>query len=157
MRDRIGRSGGCLLYKQLIAVACLAYLSLASATAQPDNDALIAFGLSGMWAADCAERPSSSSPHVKFAIMDGMPTRTVLTGVSQTMVMRNLRMIAPDRLGYYLQAPSKEWHYRVVARVGQDIRNHEAIGPDGTAVIKDGKYVASGAPTPLYRRCSDRT
>jgi hypothetical protein len=43
----------------------------------------------------------------------------------------------------------------MVARVGEAIRSHEAVRTDGTAIIRDGKYVASGVPTLLYRRCSD--
>lgn len=150
--------GGAPLCRQLVAVACLALLAVASASADSDADALIKFGLLGVWAVDCTEPPSNSSPQVRFAIVNGMATRTVLAGgLSQTMRMRNLRITAPDRLSYFLEGPTAEAsHTMMVARVGEDIRSQEAVRFDGTAVIRDGRYVASGAPSPLYRRCSDR-
>jgi len=144
------------LCKQLVAVACFNFLLVASATADSDVDALIEFDLLGAWAVDCAKPPSRANLHVAFAIRNRTPTRTVrANGSSETMVMRNLRITAPDRLVYYLGGASKESSYNMmVAKIGEEIRSHETVRADGAVIIKNGKFVASGEPTRLFQRCS---
>ena len=144
------------LCRTLVVGIGLALLLGSSATAGPDGDALIKFGLPGVWAADCAKPPSWANPHVTFAIRNGIPIRTVrINGSYETMEMRNLLITAPDRLIYDLDGPSKESSYNMmVAKIGDEIRSHETVRADGTAIIKNGKFVASGEPTRLYQRCS---
>jgi hypothetical protein len=127
-----------------------------SATAGPDGDALIEFGLLGAWAIDCTKPPSRANMHVTFAIRNGLPTRTVrINGVFETMEMRELRVLAPDRLTYYLHGPTKESSFNMmVAKIGEEIRSHETVRADGLAIIKNGKFVASGEPTRMFQRCS---
>jgi hypothetical protein len=141
--------------RHLVAVACLATLALAPAMAEPDTDAVIKFGLVGVWAPDCTQPPSSSNIYVRFAIVNGRPTRAVqANGAYPVRTMRDVRIAAPDRLVYLLEVATGRTHRRTIARIGEAIRGQESIDAEGSTIIKDGKFVASGVPTLLYRRCS---
>jgi hypothetical protein len=74
--------------------------------------------------------------------------------------MRNLRMMAPDRVKYdlYDSAGKGPTDYIVMAKVGERIRSHERVRADGTTIIKDGRFVpsrfvASNEATPVFQRC----
>jgi hypothetical protein len=51
-------------------------------------------------------------------------------------------------------APGEPSFNVVLVRVGGRFRSHESVGPDGVALIRDGKFVNGGDPTPLFERCS---
>ncbi len=116
---------------------------------------MIKFGLVGVWAPDCTQPPSSSNAYVRFAIVNGKPTRALrVNGAYPVMAMRDVHIAAPDRLVYLSEVATGQMQIMTIAKVGEAIRSQETIGVDGTAVIRDGRFVASGAPTLLYQRCS---
>ena len=150
-------SGGRLaLHRRLAAIVGFVLLFNGSATADPDIDALSKFGLLGSWAVDCTNPPSTANPHLAFApSQSGYPTRTLrMGGFSETMEMRNARIIAPDRLAYFDAGLSPKSSFNVIlAKVGERFRSYESIRTDGTHLIKEGKSVSSGNPTMVFQRC----
>lgn len=146
--------------KRLVAFACLALLSAASAVAGRDDDAVIKFGLLGTWAVDCAKPPSPDNPHTSIAASwAGHPRQTtdIGTGYTQPVELRNVRIIATDRLALlvvYVGLAEEPSFQVILARVGARFRSHESVRRDGVALIREGRFVDTGDPTPLFERCS---
>ncbi len=147
--------------RRLIAGIGFALLAGGVATADSDADGVIGFGLLGAWAVDCRRPPSADNPHAFFAISTpGQPTETIDMGpgVRLTADLRNVHRIAPDRLALlYVGTPQGRSFDIVLVKVGERFRSEQSVGSDGVALIKDGKFVFGGEPTPLFESCSRGT
>ena len=144
--------------RRLIAGIGFALLAGGVATADSDADGVTRFGLLGAWAVDCTRSSSRDNPHAFFAISrSGHPTETIDMGPSVrfTAELRNVRLVGPDRLALvYVSIPEGRSFDIVLVKVDGRFRSEQSVGRDGVALIKDGRFVFGGDPTPLFERCS---
>ncbi len=135
----------------VVLVTLLGILPAAAA----DGDVLRRFGMHGRLAVDCAAPASSTNPHLVYAVSpQGQVTRTLRMDPSLdgTFPMRNLRLLAPDRLQYEETGRRAEFVI-TVARIGGRYRSWQSVQGDGKVLIQDGKFPESGAPTLAFEVC----
>ena len=141
------------------AIAALAAgVALIGPAVAADSDELSRFGLIGTWAVDCAQPDSASNPYVIFAVKDGAPFWILRMGDLQARYgMRQLKAIGADVLDY-TDGPDQagRTHHMQLKKTGARFRSLSSMREDGSAVIADGKFVASGAPTPVFENCPSR-
>jgi hypothetical protein len=78
--------------------------------------------------------------------------------VRLTAELRNVRLVAPDRLALlYVGTPKGRAFNIVLVKVEGRIRSEQSIGSDGRALIRDGRAVFGGEPMLLFERCSRET
>ncbi len=141
-----------------LGVALLAFVALfGSAPADAsDRDEMRRFGIYGKLAVDCAKPASSSNPHLFFAVSrDGKATRTLKMAdpeLDAVLPIRNVRIIAPDRLQYDETGRQSELVI-VIAKEGNKFRSWNSTRADGTVLVKDGKFPSSGSPTIAFTAC----
>ena len=121
-----------------------------------DRDALRQFGIYGKLAVDCAAPAGSKNPHLFFAVSrEGKATRTLKMAdpeLDATLSIRNVRIIAPDRLQYNETGRQSELVI-VIAKEGNKFRSWSSTRADGTVLVKDGKFPSSGSPTIAFTAC----
>lgn len=141
------------------AVAGLASaVALIGPVAAADSDELRRFGLIGTWAVNCAQPDSSSNPYVIYAVKDGSPIWILQMGDLQARYsVRQLKIIGEDVLDY-IDGPDQagRMHHMQLKKTGARFRSIASTREDGSAVIADGKFVASGAPTAVFENCPSR-
>ena len=141
--------------------ATVTFGMITAAQADPTRDALEKFGLLGTWAADCKQKPSGRNPWQTYRIASsGKPTR-VLTmkdgSLDGTFAMTNVKLMAPDRLAYRDTRTTGTLYFDVVlVRRNDRVRSVSSVSSDGKVLIRDGKFVDSGAPTLEFERCPVR-
>ncbi len=142
-----------------VSVAVLVLLtlfSIASADAASDGDVLKHFGMFGKLAVNCAAPASSSNPHLFYLVsLEGKITYTLKVlnpGLDGTFPMRNLRLLAPDRLQYQLTQRQSEVTITVAKTAGK-FRSWSSVLADGTVLIADGKFSKTGSPTIVFEHC----
>jgi hypothetical protein len=136
-------------------LALLVLLGVAPADAASDRDLLKQFGMLGRLAVDCAAPASSSNPYTTFAVSpQGQVTYTLkmTPDLDGTFPMRNLRLLAPDRLQYDQTGRQSELTI-TVARIAGKIRSWRSVRADGVVLIADGKFPKTGAPTIAFAFC----
>ena len=134
----------------LALLALLVPLGIAPADAASDRDVLKLFGMLGRIAVDCAAPASRSNPHVIFSVSpQGNVTRTLNMmepTLDGTFPIRNVRLLAPDRLQYEETGRQSELTTTLVKIAGK-IRSWRSVRADGTVLIADGKFPKTGTPT----------
>ena len=139
----------------LVSLGFITLLGSAPADAS-DRDVLRQFGMYGKLAVDCAAPASSKNPHLFFAVSrEGKATRTLKTAdpeLDATLPIRNMRIIAPDRLQYDETGRQSELVI-VIAKEGNKFRSWNSTRADGTVLVKDGKFPSSGSPTITFTAC----
>jgi hypothetical protein len=121
-----------------------------------DRDVLRQFGMLGKLAVDCAAPASGTNPHLFFAVSrEGKATRTLKTAdpdLDATLSIRNVRLIAPDRLQYDETGRQSELVI-TIAKIGGKFRSWHSVRADGTVLVADGKFPSSGSPTIAFTAC----
>ena len=148
-----------------IAIVFGALLVALPARADAVLDVIRTAGLLGTWAESCAAGPSRWNWFVTFYVTGNSTVRRkgetggddpVLDGavdsaqrVTPTMVRLRLRNDDPN------WGPDNGTIYDAEAEL-RDGKWHvlNSVRRDGTQLIKDGKFVASGKPTPVLQRCN---
>ena len=142
-------------FTSLVLLGFITLLGSAPADAS-DRDVLRQFGMYGKLAVDCAAPASSKNPHLFFAVSrEGKATRTLKTAdpeLDATLPIRNVRIIAPDRLQYDETGRQSELVI-VIAKDGNKFRSWSSTRADGTVLVKDGKFPSSGSPTIAFTAC----
>ena len=142
---------------RLALLALLVLLGIAPACAASDRDVLKQFGMLGRFALDCAAPASSNNPHTAFAVSpQGRVTYTLkmTPDLDGTFPMRNLRLLAPDRLQYEQTGRQSELTI-TVARIAGKFRSWNSVRADGTVLIADGKFPKTGSPTLTFTFCGN--
>ena len=139
-----------------IVLALLTLLTLlGSPAAASDGDVLRQFGMQGRQALDCAAPASRSNPHVIYSVSpQGNVTRNLRmeAALDGTFPMRNLRLLAPDRLQFEETGRRAEFII-TIARIAGKFRSWHSIQADGTVLIQDGKFLSSGSATLAFEVC----
>jgi hypothetical protein len=136
-----------------VALCCTLLCDQAAAA---DADVLRQFGMLGRLAVDCKAPYSRTNPHLIFvASPKGKVTRTLNRARDRdgTFPMRNLRLLAPDRLQY--QEISRGFEKTMtVARIDGKFRFWSSVQSDGAVLIADGKLSNTGAATFTFQKCA---
>lgn len=144
-------------FRRLVLVASALLLLLAPAIAVQDVGGIAAeWGLLGTWAVDCARPPSLDSAHLSFVRAGNKLVHRRNFGERRdefpVTAARNRR---DGSLEIELKLASLgERRIVVFAKAGEGKKRamlNRAIGGDYS--IRDGKFVGSGAPTPVQTRC----
>jgi hypothetical protein len=139
----------------LALLAPLTLFGIAPAVAASDGNVLKQFGILGRQAVNCAAPASRSNPHVIFSVSpQGKPTRTLkmTPELDGTFPMRNLRLLAPDRLQFEETGRQSELTI-TIAKIAGKFRSWRSVRADGTVLIADGKFPNTGSPTLAFEKC----
>ncbi len=135
----------------------VALCMLSSRAAASDVDVLRQFGLLGRIAVDCKAPPSSNNPHLIYAVSpQGKLTRTLkmTSDLDGSFPMRNVRLLAPDRLQHDETGRQSDLTI-TVAKIDGKFRSWRSVRADGTVLIADGKFPKTGAPTIVFEKCAN--
>ena len=139
-----------------LALVALSTLLGSQATAS-DVDVLRKFGLFGRIAVDCNAPHSINNPHLIYAVSSqGRLTRTLkmTPELDGSFPMRNVRLLAPDRLQH--DETGKQTDLTItIAKIGGKFRSWRSVRADGTVLIADGKFPKTGAPTIVFQKCAN--
>jgi hypothetical protein len=132
-----------------IAVPALAADSLKAAMTQ--------FGLIGEWAAQCSQPPGKDNAHTHWSAnseTEGALLTDFGGGMTMTYVVNSAELVGATRIGLRLvNSDGTRLKLVVEKRVGR-VRTLSSVGSDGNALIKDGRFVSSGADTVAQERCN---
>jgi hypothetical protein len=132
--------------------AAAAVTLLGEAWAGPESDAVRQFGLPGWWLLDCSKPVSKSNPAMAFAVPELAPPFVMMKANSpsdRTVLMRDARIIAPDRLAYTDGGLVME----LLKRDGRLIVDKITKKKTGEVLVKDGKDLKHGDRGNLFERC----
>jgi hypothetical protein len=129
-----------------------------SALAGPDSDRLNQAGILGSWAVNCNAPPSKTNPYQLFApSSSGSPTRTLQMDnpdLDGTLTIKDVRIIASDRVGLSWTGRSGNVLRMVVLKAGNRLKGFESVRvSDGKVLVKDGRFTGSGGETPWFTKC----
>jgi hypothetical protein len=150
--------------KGIATVFGLVLLAL-PAHADATLDVIRAAGLLGTWAESCAAGPSLQNWFVTFYVTGNATVRrkgvrgkddAVLDGT-----VDSAERLTPTTVRMRLRNDDPNWGdangaiYDAVIEI-RDGKSHalSSVRGDGTQLIKEGKFVASGNPTPVLQRCN---
>jgi hypothetical protein len=140
----------------LALLVIITLLGIAPADAASDGDVLKQFGLLGRLAVNCAAPASSGNPYLIYAVSpQGKVTRTLKMmepTLDGTFPMRNVRLLAPDRLQHDETGRQSELTI-TVAKIAGKFRSWRSVRADGTVLIADGKFPGTGSPTIAFVSC----
>jgi hypothetical protein len=122
------------------------------ARAGPESDAVRQFGLPGWWLVDCTKPVTLSNPAMAFAAPKLAPPFVMMKANSphdRTVLMRDARMIAPDRLAYTDGSVVME----LLKRDGRLIVDKVTKTKTGEVLVKDGKDLKHGDRGNVFERC----
>lgn len=131
-------------------------LTMASAHAGPDSDALTKFGLIGSWAIDCRAPPSLANPFQTFvASAAGQPTRQLIVGnpdIDRIEPIHDAALIAEDRLRLSF-AQNGLMITVVLLKDHGRIRPIESVTSSGLTVVSHGIVQRNGEATSWLEKC----
>jgi hypothetical protein len=137
--------------------AAIAVALLGDAWADPNSETVRRFGLLGEWRPECAKPAGGNNPQLLFVTPEqGLPTKTLQMNspFDGTIEMREARIIAPDRLAYTETDKFGTYAIVLLMRDGH-LRSFQSTKMNtGEVLIRDGKFLGTGAPTPLFQQCS---
>jgi hypothetical protein len=122
-------------------------------------------GLLGTWAESCAAGPSRQNWFVTFYVTGNTTVRRKGVRGSDDPgldgTVDSAERLTPTTVRMRLRNDDPNWGadngavYDTEAEL-RDGKWHvlSSVRPDGTQLIKDGKFVASGKPTPILQRCN---
>lgn len=152
----------------MAALALILPLSLAarSATAQSLTPAgiLQGQGVLGTWAASCSAGPSAGNIFTTYyTTQKGEARRRTDRGAEGMLdgAVDAARLLPGNRLRMRLRNDDQNWGRQngataeiVVTISRRKMQTVEAFSNDGTEVIREGRFVHGGAPSPTLERCS---
>jgi hypothetical protein len=131
-------------------------LAIAPAFAEGASDAAAAWGLLGVWSLDCAKAASRETPRLSFVRIGGkLAHRRDFGDVKDEFPVLAAQRRSDGSLEVMLDLASfGERRTVVFAKAGDQKKRAVANWSDkGEYSIRDGKFVANGAPTPVQTRC----
>ena len=140
----------------LALIALFTTLGMGPVNAGSDDEAMKTFGMLGRMAINCSATPSRENPHVVYAVSpQGGVTRTLIMepDLNGTFVMRNVRLLAPDRLQFQ-EAGRRSEFVVTVAKIDGRFRTWQSVQADGTMLIDNGKFINGGTTSPVFEKCS---
>jgi hypothetical protein len=138
--------------RRVCICAATAVTLLGEAWAGPESDAVRQFGLPGWWLVDCTKPVSMSNPAMAFAAPKLAPPFVMMKANSprdRTVLMRDARIIALDRLAYTDGSVVTE----LLKRDGRLIVDKITKKNTGEVLVKDGKDLKRGDRGNLFERC----
>jgi hypothetical protein len=121
--------------------------------AGPDSDAVRQFGLVGVWRVDCTKPVDiMTNWEVVFAAPEhGLPT---MAGYwSGLLELRDVRIIAPDRLTYSHMGNSGQIVSEMVKQNGRIFNDLVVVKGTGKVLFKDGINAETGEGSPTLEPC----
>ena len=143
----------------LLIAVCLYAAScedLPKPTGAVGPDVLVASGLSGTWAIDCASDASRSNPYIIYSVpVTGEPAEQFLAHdprLDRTTRMRDIRALEGQKVAWTQRVADKT--VDVIVQVeAQKQRVWRSVLSDGTIFIADGRF-GSGQDTPWFNKCA---
>ena len=135
------------------------------AHADPTLDVIRTAGLLGTWAESCSAGPSRQNWFVTFYVTGTATVRRKgVRGDSDPVLdgtVDSAERLTPTTVRVRLRNDDPNWGdangavYDAVVEI-RDGKSHalSSTRGDGTPLIKEGKFVASGNPTPVLQRCN---
>ena len=148
-----------------IAIVLGVLLLALPAHADPTLDVISRAGLLGTWAESCAAGPSRQNWFVTFyAAANGTVGRKGVRGTGDPVLngtVDSAERLTPTMVRLRLRNDDPNWGdangatYDSVVEI-RDGKSQalSSIRGDGAQLIKEGKFVASGNPTPILQRCN---
>ena len=142
-------------FRQAVFASALFWVGPAHAAS--DVEILKEFGMFGRIAVDCSAPYSNSNPHLIYAVSSqGKITRTLEMNpeLNGSFVIRKMRMLGPNVLQHEETGRQSELTI-TVNKIDGRYRSWRSVRADGTVLIADGKFPASGNPTVSFEKCKD--
>lgn len=127
------------------------------ASAQDSAAVAESWGLLGTWSVDCAQAASKSNAHLSFVRVDGqLMHRRDFGELRDEYPIRSATAAADGSLEILVDLrPAGKARTIVFARAGEGKKRAiQNRGEQGDYTIRNGKFVANGAPTPVQTRCA---
>jgi hypothetical protein len=148
------------------ALAALAALLPASATAGTTWEVLQGFGWTGSWAVSCNEPPNGSNIWtIVFAQADGSVRRNLDRGGGSILMgtVDSAQIAAGNMLQARLRNDDAKWgagnglYFDVIMQKSDNggIRAFQSKGSDGKQYVKDGVFAVTGNPSSWSYKCRE--
>ena len=129
------------------------------ARAQTVQNVLAEAGVLGRWAIDCSRPPSNNNVHTIYApTPSGDVTVTYDYGAGLAVTVNRLltaRQIEAERVSYRQENEKTGLQLDVVVTVTPtNLRVWSSTRTSGEMLVRDGKFTATGAESPLQARCN---
>ena len=133
----------------------------APAAVASDASEIEAFGILGVWAIDCSQPPSGENANIERSVASAGKVHSLWRfdekGDGYLAELFDLELRGTDTLAMTNINLRDGNRFRVVLQKRDDrSRSIESTGSDGKKLISDGKFVASGLPTPSFTRCAQK-
>jgi hypothetical protein len=143
----------------ILSVACIYAAGcedLPKPTGAVGPGVLVASGLTGTWAVDCASDASRNNPYIIYSVPDtGEPAEQFLARdprLDRTTRMRDIRALEGQKVAWTQRVADKT--VDVIVQVeAQKQRVWRSVLSDGTIFIADGRF-GSGQDTPWFNKCA---
>jgi hypothetical protein len=143
--------------RRVCICAATAVAILGEAWASPESDAVRQFGLPGWWLVDCTKPVSMSNPAMAFAAPELSPPFVMFKPIGGMVVMRDARIIAPNRLAYtdYSMFGGKFGGIvmELFKRDGRLVVDKITVKNTSEVLVKDGKDLKHGDRGNLFEPC----
>jgi hypothetical protein len=140
----------------LVAGSAIAFPALAGENLSL-KQAMTKFGLIGEWAAHCSQPPSKDNAHTHWSANSDTKGQLLTDFGDQTMTydatLAELVGAARIRLQVVDNRNATQLELIIEKREGR-VRTLSSVRSDGSALIKDGKFVSSGADTVAQQHCN---
>ena len=137
------------------------FVAPAPAAVASDASVIEAFGILGVWAIDCSQPPSGENAHIERSVTSAGKVHSLWRyddkGGGDLAELVDMEPRGTDAFALTNINLRNGNRFRVVLQKRDDkTRSIESTGSDGKKLISDGKFVASGLPTPSFTRCAQK-
>jgi hypothetical protein len=142
-----------------ILIAALAIALPALAAENPSlKQAMTKFGLIGEWAAQCSQPPSKDNARTHWSARSETKGELLTDfgdGHTMTYDINSGELVGADRIRLRLVNNQQSTPLElIIEKRNGHVRTLSSLRGDGSALIKDGKFVSSGADTVAQERCN---
>jgi hypothetical protein len=140
-------------------LTCLAALLGSPAHANSsDNDAMRKTGLIGNWAMDCSSPYGPTNAWMSYAIHGSGPVRILnyRKGLDGTFDLSGFKLIDQNHVSFFDRNSEGTVFETVYEKTSNRLQSISSKRGDGVFLIKDGKFVSSGQPTPVFQKCTKK-
>ena len=112
-------------------------------------------GMVGSWAMDCSSPYGPNNAWMSYAVRGSKAVRILnyQKDLDGTFDLSNIRLIGANRISL-VDRNSKGTTYEVVyEKTANRLQSVSSKRNDGVILIKDGNFVSSGKPTPVFEKC----